>query len=123
MTGYSYVLKIRDIEQELEKLGLMMSYPRNSYSSDVQVAQVAIKPRDLDSLPIYARDAELFQGTIEELEVWLRGVQWARKYDRMIFGKNHDTNREKKEQNHRNENLILMIRTAGTESVDAANSK
>jgi hypothetical protein len=45
---------------------------------------VALKPRDEDAVPIYARDTEVFRGTLEELEVWLRGVEWARDYDRML---------------------------------------
>jgi len=35
-------------------------------------------------LPIYSRDAELFIGSIERLEDWLAGVQWARDYDMML---------------------------------------
>jgi hypothetical protein len=41
-------------------------------------------PKDPDALPIYSRDAELFIGSIERLENWLAGVQWARDYDMML---------------------------------------
>ena len=35
-------------------------------------------------MPIYSRDAEVFCGTLEQLDVWLRGVEWARNYDYLL---------------------------------------
>jgi hypothetical protein len=53
----------------------------------------------------------VFVGTIEELEMWLRGLQWARNYDRMLFGLRHDKNRERKEQDERNRQLVAILKT------------
>jgi hypothetical protein len=64
-----------------------------------------------DSLPIYSRDAELFTGTIEQLEVWLRGLEWARDYDRMLLGKALDKKRQRREQDHRNQQLLEHLHT------------
>ena len=111
MAGYGLLVKIRRLEEECDKLGFMLCYSKHgSYHNHGDV--VALKPKDQDSLPIYSRDAELFCGTFDDLEVWLRGVQWARDYDGMLFGaKKHTANRERKEQDYRNRNLLTAIKS------------
>ena len=113
MSGYNTVLKIRRLEAECEGLGFMFAASRHgSYlGNDV----ISLKPKDQDSLPVYSRDAEVFVGTVEELEIWLRGVEWARNYDRMLFGQKHDRNRERKEQDERNRQLMKMLVTGAKE--------
>jgi len=108
MSGFETVLKIRRLERECDELGLMFSQSKHGsyYGGDV----LALKPKDQNSLPVYSRDAEVFLGTIAELEVWLRGIQWARQYDRMVFGVKHDKTRERKEQDERNRQLMTMIK-------------
>jgi len=81
MSGYNTILRIRKIEERADKLGFMLAYPR--HRSNYEDDYVALKPKD-DVLPIYARDAEVFTGTLEELQEWLNGVDWARDYDRML---------------------------------------
>lgn len=82
MAGYDMVLKIRRLEETVNDLGFMFASSKydtfNEYGS-----RLSLKPIDT-KLPIYARDAEVFTGTLEELEVWLRGVEWARRYDMML---------------------------------------
>ena len=82
MAGYEMVLKIRRLEETVNDLGFMFAASKydtfNEYGS-----RLSLKPIDT-KLPIYARDAEVFTGTLEELEVWLRGVAWARGYDMML---------------------------------------
>ena len=109
MAGLNLLIKIRRLEEECDKLGFMFCHSKHgSYHNYGDV--VALKPMDQDSLPIYARDAELFCGTFDELEVWLRGVQWARDYDGMLFGvKKHTANRERKEQDYRNRKLVRIL--------------
>lgn len=70
---------------------------------------VAIRPKDQNSLPIYRRDAELFVGTLEQLEVWLRGVEWARQYDTMLKVSD-DKKRKRKEQDELNRQLVLRLK-------------
>lgn len=83
MAGYNLVLKLRQLEEEVNKLGFMFAHSRHNYNNEYGDV-VALKPKDTDSVPIYARDAELFVGTLTDLEYWLRGVEWARNYDRML---------------------------------------
>jgi hypothetical protein len=80
MSGYQTILRIRRIEETVNKLGFMLSNSRHGWDNS-NPDMVALKPRDEDAVPIYSRDAEVFRGTLEELEVWLRGVEWAREYD------------------------------------------
>jgi len=108
MAGYETILKIRRIEKICERLGFMFS--DSKYSGSAHYADtLALKPKDQESLPPYSRDAELFCGTIDQLEMWLLGVQWARDYDRMLFGVKHDKTRERKEQDERNRQLIKIL--------------
>jgi hypothetical protein len=112
MSGYSTILKIRRLEQEIDALGFRWGHSKHgSWGGNDYGNVVALFPKE-DSLPIYSRDAELFVGTIEELEVWLRGVNWAREYDRMLMGKAAESKRERKEQDYRNKELLNKIKTA-----------
>lgn len=85
MAGYNAVLTLRRLEADVDALGFMLCAPRHgNWGGDDFNDRVAIKPKDADSLPIYNRDAELFVGTLDQLRVWLTGVQWAREYDMML---------------------------------------
>jgi hypothetical protein len=107
MSGYNTVLKIRRLEQELDKLGMTMTQASHYYRDFGDV--VAIVPKDTDSLPVYSRDAELFIGTLEALEYWLQGIEWSRKYDQMLFGRRHGQKRERREQDYRNQQLVTAL--------------
>jgi hypothetical protein len=112
MSGYNLIRKIRYLEEECHKLGFMLCHARDFQSTFGDV--VALKPRD-DCFPIYSRDAELFVGTIEDLERWIQGFQFARKYDSMVMGKAHDARRDRREQDIRNERLLKQIETGKAE--------
>jgi hypothetical protein len=115
MSGYSTILQIRRLEQEIDALGFRWGHSKHgSWGGNDYGNVIALFPKE-DALPIYSRDAELFVGTIEELEVWLRGVNWAREYDRMLMGKNVESKRERKEQDYRNKELLNKIKTAEEE--------
>lgn len=108
MSGYSAILFMQRLIKECDELGFMMAHSKHGNSVNYGDV-VALKPKDKDALPIYARDAELFAGTLEQLEVWLRGVKWARDYDRMIR-LSTDDRRERKEQDERNRILVRMLK-------------
>jgi hypothetical protein len=113
MTGYSTVIKLRRFEEDIDKLGLRMAYPKYGGLSNQGYGEVlALLPKDNDSLPIYSRDAELFVGTLEQAEEWLRGVAWARQYDQLL-GLTDDKKRERKEQIERNRLLLRTIKEPG----------
>jgi hypothetical protein len=108
VSGYNTVLQVRRLEEDLSLLGFMMCYPKHGWGAERGVDYVAVKPKDQDSLPIYARDAQMFCGTIDDLRSWLDGVKWARDYDRMLR-LSDDKKRERKEQDVRNKNLLKML--------------
>lgn len=83
MSGYQAVLQMRRLEQEANQLGFMFSHPKSRWSSD-SIDQVALKPLNDEAVPVYSRDAEVFVGTLDQLGVWLRGVEWARNYDMLL---------------------------------------
>jgi hypothetical protein len=60
-------------------------------------------------LPIYARDAELFVGNLDELGKWLQGIQWMHDYYVML--KLVDEKKvQKKEDDVRHEQLVRKLR-------------
>lgn len=124
MTGYNMVLKIRRLEEKLDELGFMLAHARYGTASEFGDV-VSIKPRG-DALPVYARDAEIWSGTLEALEYWLQGMEWARSYDNMlgVSGDRRRCDAEKRyharmeKQRIRNEqNLVLRILSTPTEQL------
>lgn len=109
MSGYNTVLKIRRLEKELDELGLQMGNSKHGNYRQEFGDIVALFPKDINSLPIYSRDAELFVGTIEDLEIWLKGVNWARQYDQML-GVSDKKKRDRKEQDERNRQLVQVLK-------------
>lgn len=116
MTGYNTILKIRKLEERCSSLGFMLCHAKHYHHEFGDV--VALKPKDVDSLPLYSRDAELFIGTLEELEYWLRGVEWSRQYDEMLKVSN-SKKRETKEQLVRNRKLFSILKNEKVEEVGA----
>lgn len=110
MSGYNLILRIRKIEKLVDDLGLVMCHSKHGSFSPEYGDLVALKPKDENSLPIYSRDAEIFCGSIDQLEQWINGINWSRSYDQMLFGKNHNEKRERKEQDIRNEKLAQIIK-------------
>ena len=109
MSGYNTILQCERIKERADKLGFMLCYPRHGWGADRGVDYVAIKPKDAESLPIYARDAELFCGTINDLNSFFAGLEWARHYDEMLRLSNNKK-RERKEQDERNRKLVALLK-------------
>jgi len=108
MTGYNEIVRLRRIEKELDELGLKLAQPKDGWNT-ADLNYIAVVPKDTDSLPIYSRDAQLFLGSLEELNVWLRGVEWARQYDDLLKVSSKEK-RERKEQNVRNMQMVALLR-------------
>ena len=106
MSGYKLVLRLRKFEEEIAALGFRMGYSKYSYSD---VDQIALFPKDDDCLPIYARDAEIFIGTIEQCELWMRGIKWAREYARLL-GIKEESQRLRKEDLYRQDQLFRKLK-------------
>lgn len=112
MAGYNAILRIRRLEEEVDKLGFRMGNSKHGNYRQEFGDVVSLFPKD-DTFPIYSRDAEIFVGTLEEMEVWLRGFQKANEYHRMLIGNNFQKTIERKEQDYRNKFLLRKIKEAG----------
>jgi hypothetical protein len=108
MSGWNTIQRLRNIEDQIDKLGFKFAKSKHGDWTDDHGA-LSLVPKDVDSLPIYSRDAELFVGSLERLEDWLAGVRWAREYDIMLH-LSDDTKRDKAEQKQRNRNLMRSIK-------------
>ncbi len=121
MAGYQTILRIRRLEEEVDKLGMRMGNPKHGNYRQEFGDVVALFPKD-DAFPIYSRDAELFVGTLEEMEVWLRGFQKASEYHRMLIGRNFEDKVKRKEQDYRNQLLMKKIADSDKEEVEVENA-
>jgi hypothetical protein len=108
MSGWNTIQRLRNIESQIDKLGFKFAKSKHGDWTDDHGA-LSLVPKDVDSLPIYSRDAELFVGSLERLEDWLAGVRWAREYDIML-SLSDDTKRDKAEQKQRNRKLMRTIK-------------
>lgn len=100
--GFDTLRRIQALEMQLATFGMRIGCPRYAKQD-----RVSIYPLE-DELPVYAHDAELFIGTVEEVECWLMGFQAARIYDSLL-GLSDDKKRAKKEQSLKNKELLKMI--------------
>ena len=107
MAGWNTIERIRRLEDRVTKIGFKFNKSKHSDFTDDHGA-LSLVPLDSMALPIYTRDAELFVGSIERLEDWLAGVQWAREYDRMLK-LSDDVKRAKKEDDVRARAMLKIL--------------
>jgi ABC-type lipopolysaccharide export system ATPase subunit len=108
MSGWNTIQRIRRIEAQVDKLGFKFKQPKHG-DWERQEQSLSLVPKDADALPIYSRDAELYIGTLEQLETWLHGLEWARNYD-MMMNLSNDDKRTKAEQKERNRQLMRTLK-------------
>ena len=108
MSGWNTIQRIKRIEEQVDALGFKFSKPRHG-DWENEERSLSLVPKDADSLPIYNREAELYIGSLEQLETWLHGVRWARDYD-MILKLGDDEKRAKAEQKERNRQLVRTLK-------------
>lgn len=115
MAGYSLIRKIKYLEEQLDALG--MTWGHNRYSSAGDFGEtLTVMPKE-GCLPHYARDAELFTGTIAGLEIWLQGIDWARRYD-LILGLQTEKRRVRAEQHEHNKQLMNLLKGEKSEAIE-----
>ena len=114
MSGYQTILNLRRLEERVDRLGFRMGNSKHGNYRQEFGDLVSLFPKDQE-LPIYSRDAEIYVGTLEGMEVWLNGFEKAREYDRMLLGKTYETKRQRMEQDYRNRELMKKIQEAGEE--------
>jgi hypothetical protein len=107
MAGWNQIQQVRKLEERADKLGLKFTAYKHD---DMYGESVALVPKDKDVLPIYARDAVMFAGSLEGAAYWMQGVMWAREYDRLAVDRNLDKKRERKEQDERNRILLKTLK-------------
>ena len=107
MAGWNTIKQIRDIEARADLLGMKFTAYKHDDSFG---ANIALVPKDNHTLPIYARDAVLFAGTLEMADKFMQGILWARDYDRMVIDRKMDAKRERKEQDERNRILLRTLK-------------
>lgn len=78
--GYQTILRIRRIEEQANRLGFRFAYCRHG-SREYDV--IALYPKD-DALPDHHRDAELFVGDLNNIESFLRGMEFMTNYYKML---------------------------------------
>ena len=81
--------RVRDLA---EFFGFRLGRRPHSGFGDSSIDPIALYPKD-NRLPTYSRDACLFTGSLSDVENFLDGIQWARKYDSLI-GATSDKRRE-----------------------------
>jgi hypothetical protein len=108
MSGWSTIETLRRLETQVTDLGFKFAKSRHSDWTESH-GSVSLVPKDQESLPIYCRDAEVFVGSLESLQQWLAGVEWARNYD-MMLRVSDDTKRAAAEQKERNKQLMRTIK-------------
>jgi hypothetical protein len=108
--GWDDVQRVKRVEDKANDLGLRLTCSNKSWV-DVGsgLTLIYLRPKD-DCLPHYNRDAEIFCGSIESIELWLQGVEWARTYEQLLK-LSSDKKRKEKEQTERNRQLMRTIKT------------
>jgi hypothetical protein len=108
--GWDDVQRMKRVEARAEKLGFRFGSANTSWV-DIGggFAMIYLKPKD-DCLPHYNRDAQIFAGSLESIDNWLDGIEWARSYEELLKLSN-DKKRSEKEQSERNRQLLRTIKT------------
>jgi hypothetical protein len=105
MSGYNLYRSFQRTEQEANLLGFKFAHSKYSREEDV----IGLFPKD-DCMPDYARDAELFCGSLQRIEGFIRGIEFANRYYSMLKLVS-DKKIEDKEQITRNRQLMHLMKT------------
>ena len=114
MSGFGLIQRIKQLEQQVHDLGFRLDKDTMAWHGDDRGDTVGIFPRDQE-LPVYAREAMIFSGNINQVETWLRGIVWARDYDSMMKVAPKGT-RARKEQDMRNAHTVSRLKSKPVET-------
>lgn len=93
--GMNMIERIDQIRELADFFGFRLGRRAHSGFGDSDIDVIALYPKD-NRLPPYTRDACLFTGSLSDVENFLDGIRWARKYDNLI-GATSDKRREQYE--------------------------
>jgi hypothetical protein len=105
VAGWQLLRSFRDIEERANNIGLRFA---PSKYNGMEFDTIALIPFD-EHLPIYNREAEVFSGSLHDIDKWLRGVEWSRNYDNLMMSKN-DEKRKTAENKYQQRELLKIIR-------------
>ena len=105
VAGWQLLKSFRDVEERANKIGL--KFAPSKYSG-MEFDTIALMPLD-EHLPVYNREAEIFAGTLQDIDKWLRGVEWARNYDDIMKVSTHEK-RQTAESKYQQRELLKVIR-------------
>lgn len=111
--GYQSILKARRVEEDANRMGFRFAHAKHRGFGDMDV--IALYPLD-DKLPDYSRDAELCVGNLNDIDNFLRGIEWNRNYMKMLKLVT-DEKIERKEQDVRNRQLLQLLRAENKDVV------
>jgi len=95
VVGMNIIERIDQVRELAEFFGFRMGRRQHYGFEDSSTDVISLYPKD-DRLPTYSRDTSLFTGSLSDVENFLDGIRWARKYDSMI-GAMSDKRREQYE--------------------------
>ena len=95
VVGMNIIERIDSVRELAEFFGFRMGRRQHYGFEDSSTDVISLYPKD-NQLPTYSRDACLFTGSLSDVENFLDGIRWSRKYDNMI-GAMSDKRREQYE--------------------------
>lgn len=105
VAGWQLLKSFRDVEQRANKIGL--KFAPSKYSG-MEFDTIALIPLD-EHLPVYNREAEVFAGSLQDIDKWLRGAEWSRNYDDIMKVSTHEK-RKVAEEKYKQRELLKVIR-------------
>lgn len=104
MTGYRTYTRYQRIEAQAKMLGFKLGNPKfGQWATENNTDEITLYPDD-DALPIYSRDADIYTGTFNQVEIFLNGWIRAQQYDAMLRMSN-EKKRKKYEDKERERQL------------------
>ena len=104
MSGINVVQRVQRIVKDAEEIGFVLCYPRHVGNGE---ELVGLRPSD-DKFPLYAREDEIWSGSLEQADAFFAGIRFAREYDR-VLKISTQAKRERAEQNIRNRELVRLL--------------
>ena len=105
VAGWQLLNNFRDVEARANKIGLKFG---PSKFSGMEFDTIALVPFN-EHLPIYNREAEVFTGSLQDIDKWLQGITWARNYDDLMKVSNDDK-RQTTERKYQQRELLRAIK-------------
>lgn len=84
MSGYTTYLRYQRIEEQAKLLGFRLANTKHGGWGGKEYQDLVALYADGEALPIFSRDAELFTGTFDQVEMFLTGWVKAQQYDMML---------------------------------------